>query len=267
MSSRDLTTLDAVKKWLSISTTDSDIVLSSLITQISGFVYNKTSRSFFVPRTVTELYDGLGGTRMLLTNWPVTKVTELKISGTVVPPAGDYPSSGWILEAAPDDPPGLMQRLDLRGYTFLSGTKNVSVTYVAGYQVENEALTTPSSGAVAVAAPYGRWASDMGVTRVSTGLPLAKVASAPSSGQYSVDASGNYTFGDSSIAVLVSYGYIPADLERAVIEWVAERFKYKDRIGYRSKSLGGAESVSFDNRAIPEIAGAVIQTYTRVVSC
>lgn len=267
MSSRDLTTLDTAKQWLGITSTDSDSILSSLITQISNFIYNKTSRSFFLPKTVTESYDGLGGTRMFLTNFPIISLSQLVVNGSTIPQSPGYPTPGWILEPAPDDQPGLMQRLDLRGYYFCCGVKNVTVTYTAGYQVSNEPMTTPASGQASVLAPYGRWGSDMGVVLVSTGLPLAKVASGPVSGQYSVDATGKYTFGDASVAVLVSYGFIPADLERAALEWVAERFKYKDRIGYRSKSLGGAETVSFDNRAVPDIVSTIIQTYTRVLSC
>lgn len=266
MGSRDLTTLEAAKAWLSISTSDSDGVIESLITQISNFALNKMSRGFILPRVVTEVYDGLGGDRMILTNWPVSSVSQLRVDATIVPPAGDYPSQGWILESAPDDPPGMMQRLDLRGYRFTEGRKNVSVTYTAGYQVESEALTT-TAGANKTQCPFGRWGSDMGVVRASNGAALVKVASAPSSGQYSVSATGDYTFGDTGLAVLVSYGYFPADLERAVLEWIAERFKYRERIGIQSKSLGGAETISYAIESVPKFVAPVLQTYTRVVSC
>lgn len=266
MGSRDLTTLTAAKSWLGIATTDSDLVIGSLVTQISNFALNRMSRGFILPRTVTELYDGLGGDRMILTNWPVTSVSQLKINGVVVPPAGDYPSNGWILESSPDDTPGLMQRLDLRGYCFLEGKKNVSVTYMAGYQVEKEPLTTVA-GVNNVQATYGRWGSDVSVVRADTGASLVRVSSAPTSGQYAVSATGDYTFGDIGLAVLVSYGYYPADLERAVLEWVAERYKYRDRIGIASKSLGGAEQISYALTDVPKFVAPILQTYTRVVSC
>jgi hypothetical protein len=188
------------------------------------------------------------------------------VDATIVPPAGDYLSSGWILEAAPDDPPGMMQRLDLRGYRFTDGRKNVSVTYTAGYMVEKEAITTVS-GVNKTDCPFGRWGSDMGVVRASNGVALTKVASAPAAGQYSVTSAGDYTFGDTGLAVLVSYGYYPADLERAVLEWVAERFKYRDRVGLQSKSLGGAETMSYALDAVPKLVGPILQTYSRIVSC
>lgn len=266
MGSRDLTTTDAAKSWLGISTSDSDTVIGDLVRQISNFALNKMSRGFILPREATEVYDGLGGDRMILNNWPVSSVSQLKINNVVVPPAGDYPSSGWILEASPDDPPGMMQRLDLRGYRFSEGRKNVSVTYTAGYQVESEPFTTVS-GVNKMQCPFGRWGSDMGVVRASTGAALVKVSTAPAAGQYAVSATGDYTFGDIGLDVLVSYGYFPADLERAVLEWIAERFKYRERIGIQSKSLGGAETISYAIESVPKFVAPVLQTYTRVVSC
>lgn len=266
MGSRDLTTVDNAKSWLSLTTPDSDKVIERLITDISNFALSKMSRSFLLPRVVTETFDGLGGERLILTNWPVSSVSQVKINSTVVPPAGDYPSSGWILEAADDDPPGKMQRLDIRGYRFSEGRKNVSVTYTAGYMVSGEPLTTGSDTST-TDCPFGRWASDMGVVREDTGAALAKVAGVPAAGQYAVTQAGRYTFGDVGLAVLVSYGYIPADLERAVLEWVAERFKYRERIGVQSKSLGGAETVSYAISDVPKFVSPILQTYTRVVSC
>lgn len=267
MGARDLTTLAVVKQYLGLSDSSSDPILSTLISQLSSLAHNKTSRSFFLPKTVTELLDGSGGTRLLLTNYPVQSVSLLQVDGVTVPPASSPTGSGWILEPASDDPPGVMQRLDLRGYGFSRGTRNVSVTYTAGYLVADEAAVATAS--VVVAAPYGRWRSDMGVVRASDRSALVNVSSAPAAGQYTVNALGGYSFNasDDGLAVLISYGFIPYDLEQAVTDWVAERFKYKDRIGYRSKSLGGAETVSFDNRALPDSVGQVLQTYTRVVSC
>jgi len=52
------------------------------------------------------------------------------------------------------------------------------------------------------------WTNDQGVVYAATGLPLKKVASGPTVGQYSV-AAGVYTFAaaDASAAVLLSYQY------------------------------------------------------------
>ncbi len=72
-----------------------------------------------------------------------------------------------------------------------------------------EAGTVPSSSPYTVSvANAATFADDDGVVYAATGLPLTKVASAPTSGEYSV-AAGVYTFGsaDASKAVLINYTY------------------------------------------------------------
>jgi hypothetical protein len=77
------------------------------------------------------------------------------------------------------------------------------------------ATSFAEAGTVPAAAPYtvtvanaASFSDDHGVVYVATGLPLTKVAAAPSPGQYSV-ASGVYTFNaaDTGKAVLASYTY------------------------------------------------------------
>jgi hypothetical protein len=53
------------------------------------------------------------------------------------------------------------------------------------------------------------WVSDQGVVYATTGLPLKRVASGPTAGQYSVAAGGVYTFAaaDTTLPVLISYVY------------------------------------------------------------
>lgn len=55
------------------------------------------------------------------------------------------------------------------------------------------------------------WAEDLGVKFASSGLPLTKVASAPSTGEYSVTA-GVYTFAaaDTLLSVVIDYKYTSA---------------------------------------------------------
>ena len=71
------------------------------------------------------------------------------------------------------------------------------------------------AGTVPALSPYtasvvnaGAWQDDYGVVYAASGLPLAKVASSPAAGQYSV-AAGVYTFNasDAGKAVLISYTY------------------------------------------------------------
>ena len=68
--------------------------------------------------------------------------------------------------------------------------------------------TTPYQITVAHSATFD---TDLGVVFATTGLPLAKVPSAPATGQYSV-AAGVYTFAaaDTTKAVLITYAYTTA---------------------------------------------------------
>ena len=65
---------------------------------------------------------------------------------------------------------------------------------------------TPYTNTVANAATF---VADLGVINAATGLPLAKVASAPATGQYAVTAAGVYTFAaaDTGKALLTNYTY------------------------------------------------------------
>ena len=96
---------------------------------------------------------------------------------------------------------------------------------------------------------------------------MSAVLSAPARGQYSVSA-GVYTFAaaDAGSAVALSYGYIPADLEQCALEWVADRYKYKDRIGMTSKSLGGQETVAYQNKATPDFVAQSLMNFRRIIA-
>jgi hypothetical protein len=79
--------------------------------------------------------------------------------------------------------------------------------------------------------------------------------------------SGVYTFSaaDAGANLLVSYGYIPADLAIAVMDWVSDRMAYKDRVGTQSKSLGGQETVSYLVKSMPDFVKMSLQQYANVV--
>src|SRR5581483_11063275 len=99
----DLPTLANVKAWLSgnppLGTTD-DALLARLIGAASRFILGYLQRPEILPRTLTELYDGNGATRMQLAHWPVTAVTALAVDGNTVPPSSPVPTgAGYVLEA------------------------------------------------------------------------------------------------------------------------------------------------------------------------
>lgn len=78
--------------------------------------------------------------------------------------------------------------------------------------------TVPSSGT---------WIVDLGVRYASTGIALARVASAPATGQYSV-AAGVYTFAaaDTALSVLISYEYTASSTSQFKIPFANQLMGY-----------------------------------------
>lgn len=72
----------------------------------------------------------------------------------------------------------------------------------------NEAGTIPGTPYAVTVTNSATFVDDLGVVFTATGLPLTKVASGPTTGQYSVSA-GVYTFAaaDTTLAVLITYTY------------------------------------------------------------
>jgi hypothetical protein len=74
---------------------------------------------------------------------------------------------------------------------------------------------------------------------------------------------------------LISYSFIPADLEEACIQMVAERYYYRERVGAMSKALAGQETVSWMRgggrygsgvtRDLPPEVAALIDPYISVI--
>ncbi|UFW91051.1 hypothetical protein BjapCC829_21935 [Bradyrhizobium barranii] len=261
----DLVTLASVKAWLNITSANDDGPLGSVITQCSLKIINHINRNWLLPRTYTEVLNGNGKQAIMLRNYPVTAVLSVTVDGVSIP-AGSWQSNGYMFQPPDDTPPGSRQTLQLRGSCFNKGQQNVTVVYVAGYQVSAEAVTV--AAAVTVQQPYGAWGSDLGVKNAATGAALTKVVGAPAQGQYQLSTTivGGYVFNaaDAGLNVQISYGYIPGDLAQAALEWVAERYSYRSRIGQTSKSLGGQETVSFAIGTVPSFIGDMLQQYTSV---
>ena len=93
-----------------------DVALSRLITAASNFILSRLSRKFLVSQAVTEKYDGTGGTRLFVKQFPVTAVAAVTVDGDAIPAASITFGDQWI------------DLLD--GYAFVRG---VEVTYTAGY--------------------------------------------------------------------------------------------------------------------------------------
>ncbi len=268
MAQGDLISLPQLKAYLGVQSTADDLVLASLISQISRAISTYLNRPFIWPRNVVDVFDGNGRARIQLRHWPVVAVASVSIEGRAVPQATSELASGWMLEAGDDEPPGAMQMLMLRGGVFLRGWQNVSVAYRAGYEISNEACTAPGAPAFVVAAqPFGAWSSDGGVAYVN-GEALGRVAGNPGQGQYAIDGNGGYLFSpqDAGQSLQLNYGYVPLDLANCALEWAADRYRYREKIAMTSKSLGGQETTSFRITAVPDFVSLSLRNFSRIIA-
>lgn len=261
----DLTTPARAAVWMANAPSLPSPVLSQLISSMTGMIYNKLNRARLYSQPFVRTFDGTGNYQLVLPDWPVTAVTAVQVGSQAInpyplPPAGQAPTStfgyGYRFVPWAGNLPGDPVVLEFVGGYWRYGAQNVKVTYNAGYLIANEQWTvitgsTPANS-VTVQQPLGIWCRDNGVVNTATGLPMVPVTGAPASGQYTPppdSAPGLYIFNATDVAggltVQISYSFIPADLEEACIQMVAERYSYRTRIGEESKSLGGQETVRF----------------------
>ena len=259
----NLTSLANAKAWANVTTTNDDALINRLIGAASRFILSYIEWPSLFKMQYADVFDGVGQRSQMLRNWPVISIQSLLIGNQSISPAPAYGQPGYVLDAPSSFPPGSPQRFTLNGYCFpRDAPAAVSVVYTAGFVVQNEPWTIPATPyQVTVNAPLGSWGADAGVT-YANGTALALVTGTPSTGQYSV-VNGAYIFAaaDAGKAVLISYSYIPADIEDACINMVGERYSYKGRIGHVSKSLGGQESVTFSVKNMPDYVKLALQPY------
>jgi hypothetical protein len=269
MTQGDLVSLAQLKAHLGVQSSGDDILLGNLIKQISRAIRGYINRPIIWPRDVVDIVDGNGRTKLQLRNWPVISVSSVLVDGQSIPQALTPLSAGWTLEAADDEPPGAMQTIFLRGSAFSRGWQNVAISYRAGYQVSNEACIAPASAPFVVNAvqPCGAYVCDAGVT-YSDGVALTRVAANPAQGQYALDGLGGYflSAADAGRALSLNYGFTPADLAGCALEWAADRYRYRERIGMTSKSLGGQETTAFRITAMPDYVATALRSYARVIA-
>ena len=258
----DLTTPQRVAIWMANPPTLPSAILNQLITSMTALIYSKLNRARLYSQTFTRTFDGVGTMQLVLPDWPVTSITSIYqgqhlIPYSVIVPQGTaqptnttacygyrfVPWSGYL----PGDP----VVVEFANGYFWPGAQTIKATYVAGYLISNESQVVPATSpyTITVMQQQGIWCRDNGVT-YANGNALTPVSASPSVGQYipPPDSSpGLYTFSaaDANASLLISYSFIPADIEEAVIQMVAERYSYRTRIGELSKSLGGQETVRF----------------------
>jgi hypothetical protein len=258
----DLTTYARAANWIIDPLPGSNPLMQQLITSMSAMIHSKLNRARLYSQTFTRVFDGVGNMQLMLPDYPVTSVTSVQVRQSLVPqrvlvpqgttqPANTSQGYGWSLVPWAGNLPGDPAMLEFVNGYFPLGAQNIAVTYQAGYLIQGEAWTVPATPfEVTVQQPQGCWCRDNGVVYAETGVALVPVTAITAAGQYipPTDATpGLYTFGaaDVGAAVLTSYSFIPADLEEATIQMVAERLGYRSRIGQLSKSLGGQETISY----------------------
>lgn len=265
----DLTTLAVAKAY--VEPTPSDAMLTGLITRVSASIRSYINRPFLLPRTYVEKYNGQNTNSLVLYSFPVIgdALTELLVSGSTIQVAPQLNNNtlvntspplsspfGYRMPTYDPRPPGNPSTIQLVGGYFPYGQENIVATYRAGYEVVDETATVPAATAFEVAPsnPYGNWASDEGVT-LADGTPLVATSGTPAPGQYrppAPDAASPrlvYTFNAAQAGanILLSYGFVPSDLEQVALEVIAERASYRRRVGVLSQSLAAQESISFGN--------------------
>lgn len=285
----NLTTLTNVKNYLSITNTNSDVILNRLVASLSSMAMSYMQRPSFALTTYNEYHSGVGNRKIMLRNWPAISVSAVQISqasygsggsmfgqsGLLSPPQNIPPSPSWgqagfSLQPFDSTTAGAPQNVTLSGYAFPRGIDNVLITYQAGYCVQNELQTVPATPAYVITPSQvnGSWSGDNGVTYKSNGVALTAVSSAPSVGQYippTYGTNSTYTFAaaDEGQQMLINYNYVPFDLENAVIDMIGERFRYMSRIGEQSHSVGGQVTTSFIVKALTDFDKLALDPYRK----
>jgi hypothetical protein len=129
----DLTTVSAVKQWLSIAPTQtgSDANLATLVTATSADFLRAIDRVDLLENSYSEVREGDGGSRLALRHWPVTAITSLTVAGTAIAQSTAATVPGWYIE--PNLDPERTNQLYLNNLVF-TDLAQVIVNYLAGYE-------------------------------------------------------------------------------------------------------------------------------------
>lgn len=126
----DLTTLSRVKSFLTITDSNDDEALQSILSSVSQYVATYCNRKFILD-TYTEYLNGDGQDTIVLSNIPVVSVASLyDDTGRTYSPDTLIPASEFVWWDT-----GIIE-LDTAA-TFAVGKKNIKVVYTAGYNATN----------------------------------------------------------------------------------------------------------------------------------
>lgn len=124
MPTTPINTVADIKLYAGITTTTQDALIQSLIEPCLEAIGSFCNRSF-ASADVTEYRDGNEASRMMLVNYPITKITSLMVDDRAVSP---YVNAGIGYFYSP-----LGRALMLRGSRFARGMRNVVIQLTAGF--------------------------------------------------------------------------------------------------------------------------------------
>lgn len=255
-----LTTVVAVKAFLTITTSGQDALITSLIARESAHVVNWTGRQFPTVTNTSKRLNGSGTARLALPDTPILSVSALTIGSTPVTASSDGVQAGYIY----DETCLYLVGGGTWGERFPQGYQNVTCSWVAGYSTSETGYVPTGNTPTLTPTTGGTAASVISVTDVTAGTTLTQVGSSPATGQYSFSA-GVFTFNSAQYnhSVTMSYYYVPAPVEQAVIEMVGLDLQQRSTIGIQSKSLAN-ESVSYEKKGMSDSAKELLLPYKRL---
>mgnify|MGYP001565115886 CR=1 FL=1 len=252
----NLTTVASVKSFLTITGTTQDALIAKLIARESTYVEQWTGRVFPFTNHTDELLNGSGTKLLTLPDSPVLSVSELKVLNTVVPQSADGIQAGFVFDET-------TLYLQSEG-KFPQGYKNVTCSWVAGYQAEETDFVPTGNVPVLTPTEGGTASVVISVEDNTASLTMTEVGAAPVAGQFSF-ADGTFTFNsaDFNHSVTMSYYYIPGAVEQAVIEMIGLDLQQRNTIGINSKSLA-TESISYEKKGMSDSAREMLQAYKMI---
>ena len=171
--STDLTSLDALKRYIGIDATDTsqDALLGDLIDYASERIETHCGRRF-ASEAITEYADGSGTTELVLSRRPVTELTSVRVDADrefSEETALDL-SEQIVLRAES----GVVERVDA---VFPRGASNIRIEYTAGYETVPDDIELAAVKLAAAWYAHARAGAD-GVKRETLGGYSAEYARA-----------------------------------------------------------------------------------------
>jgi len=253
----NLTTLDAVKQYLVITTTGQDLLIPKLIARESAFVEQWCGRKFSQVTNVSKRLNGTNTNKLVLPDSPILNVSALSINGSSIALSADGIQSGFMF-----DDTCLYLTPDM---IFTKGNQNVQASWTAGYETTETAYVPTGNTPTLTPTTGGTALSVVSVYDSTSSVTLTQVGTNPASGQFSFSA-GVFTFNTAQYnhSVIMDYYYVPSPVEQALIEMVGLDLQQRSNIGINSKSLAG-ETVTYGTHAMTPSAQELLQPYRRLV--